>query len=553
VRAMSIFSSFVALGFVIYASVSFMAISSVINPTTAAKPREKPLPLEKAAPEVITLRPVLRDLALKASDMIPLCPKRDVESEPARPRGKVLVWDVEKHDVSEAHGRVPANLRVLSADEPCTVYLIAERERRAVMNYNYDFFHGGGSAGVQGFRTDLIVCAVDLPSLQPRGWYRINGNGPPQLVTLEPGVREIDEDWAGNLGRWIESCVHGPEARHYAAYQQSDVRCADKAREVLDQCELIGSLSVLPNVPTQVLIWNPQTDRWHESNGGVRNRGDGDKPLLVISVLDNEFVRDGRTGRFDYFVSLVAFPGERPLGIYRVRGDNWPLPIKPGETWGNDKSQSNRNPTLALANWANHFCSGKRGLPPGTIKVAPDAIHLAGTDWLKGPGWTKYVKIGPTAPEYQNWEKMAQECSPKIDECRRKGSPVPSGKLPKKVAVWTDCGDCFLHNWAQEALPKPMQAVPKDKEVLMAILVSSNYEREPKNAPTTEREIYEVALFTMPGAQPIGIYRVVGRPVDANWRATNGGDAPNQKKDLSAWLARFMESPAVVARESAVR
>jgi hypothetical protein len=551
VRVTSIVSSVVVLGFFLYASTSFMAISSVIKPTPA-KPREKPVPLEKAAPEVATLRPVFRDLAMRASEVGPLCPKRNVESEPARPRGKVLIWDVEKRDVSEAHGRLPADLRLLSADEPCTVYLITERERRAVMNYNFDFFHGGGDAGMKGYRTDLVVCAVDLPSLQPRGSYRINGNGPPQYVDLEPGVREIDEDWAGNLKRWIDSCVHGPEARHYNAAQQPEVRCADKARDVLEQCELIGSLPVLTNVPNQVLIWNPQTDRWHEANGGVRNRGDANKPLLVISVLNDEFVREGRTGRFDYFVSLVAFPDERPLGIYRVKGDSWPLP-KPGEAWGSEVSQNPRNPTLSLANWANHFCNGKRGLPPGTIAVAPDAIHIAGTDWLKGPGWTKYVKSGPTPFEYQNWEKMAEECSAKLDQCRQKGSPIPSGKLPKKIAVWTDCGDCFFHNWAQEALPKPMQAAPKDKDVLMAMMVASTYEREPKNAPKTEREIYEVALFTMPGARPIGIYRVTGAPVDANWRATNGSNAPNQKKDLSAWLARFIEAPQAVAKESAGR
>src|SRR5262249_7117112 len=153
----------------------FMRISSVINPP-AAKPKEKPQPLEKSAPEVATLRPAMRDLARQASEMVPLCPRRDVENEPARPRGKVLVRDVEKRDISEAHGRLPADLRLLSADEPCTVYLITERERRAAMNYNYDFFHGGGDAGVKGFRVDLVVCAIDLPSLQPRGRYRISGN-----------------------------------------------------------------------------------------------------------------------------------------------------------------------------------------------------------------------------------------------------------------------------------------------------------------------------------------------------------------------------------------
>src|SRR6185503_18156365 len=169
-------------------------------------------------------------------------------------------WDVDKENVSEAHGRLPKELRLQSQEEKCTVYLITERERRPVMNYNFDVFHGGGSTGVQGFRTDLIVCAVDWPSLQPRGKYRINGNGPPQYVTLKPDQREVDEDWAGNVQRWMETCVHGPEARYYAPYQQPMARHADAARGVIDQCELLGSLPLLGNMHPQAIVWNPQTD-----------------------------------------------------------------------------------------------------------------------------------------------------------------------------------------------------------------------------------------------------------------------------------------------------
>jgi len=386
-RVLPIISTVVVVGLVIYAGISMWGIAEAIKlPAPVAAP--KPLPLAKAAPEVASLRPAFRDLATTARQVVPLCPNRDSEGEPARPRGKILVWDVDENDVSEAHGRLDAELRLQSADEPCTVYLITERDRQFAMDYNYDVFHGGGSSGVKGYRTDLVVCAVDLPSLQPRGRYWINGNGPPQYADAKPGLKEIDEDWAGNLKAWLDTCVRGPEARYYNPPQQSTPRHADEARAVLDQCEVLGSLPTLANLPGEAIVWNPQTDRWHPANDSLWNRPAGDKRLLMVMVLDDEFVADRATGRFDYRVALVSFPGAQPLGVYGVRGDSWPLPRQPGETWGKP-DRMDRQPYCALADWANHFCQGKRGLPPRTLPITADAMHLAGAGWLKGPGWTK--------------------------------------------------------------------------------------------------------------------------------------------------------------------
>ena len=149
---------------------------------------------------------------------------------------------------------------------------------------------------------------------------------------------------------------------------------------------------------------------------------------------------------------------------------------------------------------------------------------------------------------------MAQECEPKIDECRRRGSPADVGKLPKKIVVWTAAGDCFLHNPAQRELPKSMQATPRDREVLMALIVGNETEKLPKSAPKTERTVHEVALFTMPGARPIGVYRIVGDEIDVNWPAMGSdGPKPHPQKEISDWLKRFAESPQKVAQQSARR
>jgi hypothetical protein len=347
--------------------------------------------------------------------------------------------------------------------------------------------------------------------------------------------------------------VHGPAARYYAPYQQAAPRSADLARDVIDQCEVLGSLPVLANVPSEAIVWNPQTDRSHPAQGGVQRKPDGDKPMLMVMVLEDQFIREPATGRFDYRVALVRFPGAQPLGVYQVRGDAWPLPRNPDQAWGRSNA-NHTDATLALQNWVNHFCRGKRGLPPGTIALASDALHLAGSDWLKGPGWLKRLKVAELPADKKVWEPMAEECSAAVAACRAKGSPAVVGKLPNKVVVWLDHSECFGPCPAQASLPKALQASPKDREVLMALVVGSDYVQEPKNAPKTERFDHQLALFTMPGARPIGVYKFRGETLDFNRdRSAPNAKSPDSNKEIADWIKRFLESPQAVAQQSASR
>jgi hypothetical protein len=557
-RVIPILTSLFVLGLFLYAVISFSVVSMAINPGASpfggvftARPKAPPLPLEKAAPEVVKLRPAFRDLAATAQQVVALCPNRDSQGEPARPRGKVLIWDVGKDDVSEAHGRLPIEWRLHSPDDPCTVYLITERDRQAVMNYNYDFFSGGGSSGVKGYRTDLVVCAVDLPTMQPRGRFRINGNGPPQHAQMQPSLKEIDEDWADNVKQFLGACVKGPEPQYYSPPQQGMPRYADEARKVLDQCEVLGSLRALPNMPGEVIVWNPQTDRTHPAHGHIQNKGYGStKPTLVIMVLDDQFRRDMRVGHFDYRVALVAFPGARALGVYQVRGEDWPLPRKADDWWPTDPNL--RDPTRALSRWVSGLSKNNRGLPPGTMPLSFDAVHLAGSDWLKGPGWQKRLK-NDLPEDMKVWSEMAEECTLAMDICKAKGSPGNVGKLPKKIVVWVDYAEVWGPCPANDKLPKALQAGKQDREVLMAIDIDSDYVLEPKNDPRTERFDNVLALFTMPGAHPVGVYRVRGETLKFN-RDRNSPNAKNADtaKDMADWLKRFVESPQTVAATSAV-
>jgi hypothetical protein len=386
-RSASALGSLVALGFVCYALWSFSAVTDAMRP--GSKFNDPPtLPLAESAPEVAAMHGDLRRLALGALAGVPLCVNRHPEKEPPRPRGRVLIWDVEQDAVSDAHGCLPADLRIGSADQPCTVYLITERQRSHALDYEYGVFSGGGDAGVKGFRIDLVVCAVDLPSGQPRGRYRIDGAGPPSMTTFKPGVKEIDENWGANLKRWIDRCVTGGEPVSVPHNGQTLYRQADAAREAIDECEQMGSLPLLARFPREVSIYDLQTDGWHPANDHVVGLAgyESENRLLILPLEETVVIdRPKKSGHIDTRVALVAFPGAEPLGVYLVRGETWPLPDLHSPDWSDERNE--RKTHYQLVRWVHDLIQVKMGLPQGTIAVPPDDSHLAGSDWLQGPGW----------------------------------------------------------------------------------------------------------------------------------------------------------------------
>ena len=387
-RTAQLLGSLVMLAFFLYAVGTYSAIDMAMRPGSKFKD-PPPKPLAEAAPEVIALRPDLRRMAMEALAQVPLCVDRDHDEDPARPRGRVLIWDVEENDVSIAHGCVPAELRVQSIGEPCTVYLITERMRSHTLDYEYSYWSGGGGkAGVKGFTVDLVVCAVDLPSGQPRGRYRIEGNGPPTTTFFEDGVKEIEENWAPNLKRWIDVCVKGGETVKVSDNERPWYDKADAARRAIADCERMGSLPMLGQFPRDVAIYNLQTDSRHPASDFVVGlAGLNDEELLMIVPLEDKVVTNRKrgTGRIDTRVALVAFPGAEPLGVYIIQGESWPLPENTGESWAYERNS--RNPNHQITRWVHNLIGLKRGLPMGTIAARPGETQLAGTDWLKGPGW----------------------------------------------------------------------------------------------------------------------------------------------------------------------
>src|SRR5688572_28633473 len=107
-RAAQALSGLFVLGLMIYVVSNFAAVQSALGPMGKLEKEEPAKPLNEAAPEVATLRAGMRDLAAEALKAVPLCINRDEREDLARPRGRVLVWDAQENDVSEAHGRLRA-------------------------------------------------------------------------------------------------------------------------------------------------------------------------------------------------------------------------------------------------------------------------------------------------------------------------------------------------------------------------------------------------------------------------------------------------------------
>src|SRR5205823_5555096 len=130
---------------------------------------EKPLSLEEAAPEVVQLREAFRDLAAKAKPVQAQCKERSPTWDPdlAPIRGKAIIWDAAKDDVSEAHGKLPADVRAQDVNEEVTVFLIVKQDLKHMTNYNWDIMHGGGGAGVAGYRIDSTICVIGMPEKKP--------------------------------------------------------------------------------------------------------------------------------------------------------------------------------------------------------------------------------------------------------------------------------------------------------------------------------------------------------------------------------------------------
>jgi hypothetical protein len=515
----------------------WFTVSLIVRPVRSDAPEDPTASLEEAAPEAVRHREAFRVLAAKAKVLAPACTKRDREHV-LKLDSKFLIWDATTDDLSDAHGRLPAELRAKDPGDDVTVFLITERTRKHVINYNHGPFSGGGDSGVMGFRVDLIICPVDLTRMQPLGRYRISCD-PPYIARAKPGQTEVEGDWVLAVKNFAAHWATGPEPLYFQKPFADQARAADAAKAVLAVCESMGSTAAFPLFPRELLIWDARRDRTHPANGrlagGDHLRGrDG----VIFLVLDEAYVPGGRTARIDTTVAVVLMPAVRPLGVYSVRGQDWPAPDGVNKDW------ADRDPAGAVAAWAREFVRNPAAVVQSnrTVRLPPGSTALTARAQAQAPGWLDKPKRPPPPKDQEGYYRTAEQAKPAVAACRAKGPILPTQKLPSKALIWyadDEANSSQLHG-DHHVLPPARKAGPADSEVVVFCILGMRpvYERNKRGLQDLVGFDYPVAVVAMPGATPVGLYTIHG--------LKNGEPRDQDGRDRSVrdWVVRFMDAPA---------
>ena len=148
--------------------------------------------------EVMAHYASFRVLAGKAKLMVEDCPELNDENPP-RAKGKVLIWDAMEDKLSDAHLRLPADIRATHPEGPISVFLVTAKERRWTRATFAPLNHSGGKPGVQILPT---VCLIEMPNGDPVGRAK--------LRAYEPNFSDANRQWETSneiTGDWPESVM----------------------------------------------------------------------------------------------------------------------------------------------------------------------------------------------------------------------------------------------------------------------------------------------------------------------------------------------------------
>jgi hypothetical protein len=131
--------------------------------------------------------------------------------------GKILVWDMTKDRLSDAHYKLPASLRATAQDQAMTLFLIWNIESKQV-----DTYYKIGEASTRGpgtgwgaYRDTAHLAVVTWPGPRLVGWHTVVGNNPAKRITLHYGIPATSDqhgDLAGPIAQWVRVLPGVPAA-----------------------------------------------------------------------------------------------------------------------------------------------------------------------------------------------------------------------------------------------------------------------------------------------------------------------------------------------------
>jgi hypothetical protein len=169
---------------------------------------------EAVRAEITAHHASFRVLAAKTKLMVSECPKVDDVGKPPRAKGKVLIWDAMEDKLSDAHLRLPADVRATDPSGPISVFLITEKERSWTRKTFAPLYHSGGKPGVQILP---MVCLIEMPKGEPVGRVKFYGQEPNATDAKRQWdtSNEIVGDWPQTVADWAVHSATGkkPETR----------------------------------------------------------------------------------------------------------------------------------------------------------------------------------------------------------------------------------------------------------------------------------------------------------------------------------------------------
>jgi hypothetical protein len=324
-----------------------------------------------------------------------------------------------------------------------------------------------------------------------------------------------------------------PEAvRHREAFRALVARCRFFVAACLDRT------GDYPVVRGKALIWDAATNDLSEAHrllpADIR-APDPSGPVVVFLITKQDrhaqanynydmFSGGGPTGvrgfRTDTWLSVIAMPGQQPLGRFRVAGNDPPsaLRIQPGQT------EVDGNWKGPVAYWVESC--------------------------IRGPKWREKERFPKIPAEHEGFAQLAEQASQKLPQCQAKGAAGTFPKVPAKALIWDWQPKVLLNrlNAAQTHLPADRQADPNDREVLVVLVIGSKYIREHFGAPPdkgVDRIDYTVALVVMPSQEAARVFTVRGEEWPEE-RRRKLGDGPDPNQTMARWVTRFLEAPHAI-------
>ncbi len=143
-----------------------------------------------------------RPLIEQVEPYVETCRRKQINPKTLQLSGKVVVWDLEEQRLDEAQGYLPMNLRGSPEASELTIFLIVQRDRQRMSQYE---------GFIPGYRLTLSVCVFTLPERKPLGMVEFEGDPPPRfLPARSTGKSEpVYGDVSGPLARWIMALPRG--------------------------------------------------------------------------------------------------------------------------------------------------------------------------------------------------------------------------------------------------------------------------------------------------------------------------------------------------------